>query len=235
MRSFRIFSSKSQSFPCRALNGGRAPDKGQAFNSARFFGLSLVLALAMFFAFTPAKAQEKLPLSEDFNSYEAQNPPTNLPENWFFYDSNGTKKILNDFKGKLLVVNFWATWCPPCVHEMPSLNRLQASMGQKGLQVITVSVDREGAKKVLPFMQSKQLSALTPYFDEMSTSLGRFRLKGLPTTLIISPSGKELGRLAGPAAWDGDAALALLNYYLQQQPSKTPPALPEVTPINFVQ
>jgi thiol-disulfide isomerase/thioredoxin len=127
-----------------------------------------------------------------------------------FADSAGNAATLADFKGKFLVLNLWATWCVPCLEEMPSLQRLQAKLGP-ALTVIAVSEDRGGDKVVAPFVATHQLDKLRIYLDPSSAVSHAFAVRGLPTTLVVDTDGNVLGKVEGEADWDSDKMLAVLT------------------------
>lgn len=120
-----------------------------------------------------------------------------------------------DYKGKVVVVNFWARWCAPCLKEMPSLDRLQALMGDQGVVVLPVSLDRAGIKSVIPFYERTELKNLPVIVDRGRKFVRKLGVKGLPTTIIVDPLGREVGRLEGPAEWDSEDAQELLKKYLK--------------------
>lgn len=132
-----------------------------------------------------------------------------------FTTAQGAEVTLADFSGDVLVVNFWATWCAPCVAEMPSLNRLQEALGDQGVQVMPISIDRGGMNAVVPFYNRLGLTALPIYLDPFGRVPGAFEAIGLPTTVIIGRDGRWLGTLAGDAHWDSPEALALVGYYAE--------------------
>ncbi len=119
---------------------------------------------------------------------------------------------LSDYRGKTVLVNFWATWCPPCVKEMPDLNALQAMRGGEDFSVVAISLDTEGPAVVTGFLDRHGLSHLKPYLGRGRETFDHFRLAELPTTLLIGPDGRIWGALAGAADWDSDAALALIDH-----------------------
>jgi thiol-disulfide isomerase/thioredoxin len=121
-----------------------------------------------------------------------------------FKDANDMNKTLKDFGGKVLIVNFWATWCAPCVKEMPALDRLNAKLGGKDFQVIAINQERNGPKIAKPFAE-KQGWKLPLYLDPATAFYRDAKLGGLPTTLIVGKDGKELGRIAGEVVWDSPA------------------------------
>jgi len=131
-----------------------------------------------------------------------------------FVDAAGEQVSLADFRGKLVLLNFWATWCAPCRREMPDLDRLQAELGGDDFQVLALSSDRQGLDVVEDFYAELGLETLAIYNDKTMKTQRAFRAFGLPTTVLISADGQELGRLVGPAHWASDEALALLRHYL---------------------
>ena len=139
--------------------------------------------------------------------------PAPLPDHGFTR-ANGEKLTLKDFRGRLVLVNFWATWCGPCVREMPSLDRLQATLGGDDFTVIALSEDRKGWEKIAPFRERLGLKALPLYHDTRSQMMFAVKAAGLPTTILVGRDGRELGRLTGPAEWDTPEALALIRYYI---------------------
>lgn len=130
-----------------------------------------------------------------------------------FVAPDGATVDLKRFKGKVLLVNFWATWCAPCLREMPALDRLQASLGSERFQVVTISVDRQGQAVVQPFLKRLGLGHLPAYLDQESALLHAFGARGLPTSYLIDADGTLVGFLEGPAEWDSPAAKALIEYY----------------------
>jgi len=129
--------------------------------------------------------------------------------------ADGEELVLSDLKGKVVVLNIWATWCPPCVKEMPSLDRLQDLRGGETFEVITISLDRtkyEPAK----FFADNGIENLVPYHDGSFGIPGQLRLYGYPSTLIYNAEGREIALLQGEAEWDSEEALALVDYLLGQ-------------------
>lgn len=121
-----------------------------------------------------------------------------------FTAPDGKKTTLAAFKGKPVLLNLWATWCAPCVREMPALDRLAQREGAK-LQVVTVSQDLEGSTQVTPYFQKAGFKALKPWLDPdvgLSTHYG----VNLPTTVLYDAQGREVWRVAGEMDWDGETA-----------------------------
>jgi thiol-disulfide isomerase/thioredoxin len=124
----------------------------------------------------------------------------------------GAPASFADFAGRVVLVNLWATWCAPCVEEMPSLARLQAKLGD--LAVLAVSEDRRGAELVDPFVAKLGLDGLAIYLDPKNDLSHAFAVDGLPTSFLIDRSGRVVGTLVGAAAWDSPAMIGLLRTYL---------------------
>lgn len=153
--------------------------------------------------------------------YRPDNPPKAAPA-VTFTDAAGRQLSLADFRGKVVLLNFWATWCGPCVKELPSLDRLQAKLGSDRFTVVAISVDRQGLDVVRPFLAKAAIRSLTTYTDPHGDSMRAFGVQGLPTSFIIDRAGREAGRLEGMANWNTPEAEALMRYYIG-------PALPPTT------
>jgi thiol-disulfide isomerase/thioredoxin len=125
-------------------------------------------------------------------------------------DSAGHSLDLADLHGKLVLVNLWATWCEPCLREMPSLERLQSRVGER-IAVLAVSEDRGGDKAVEPFTAKLGLKSVKIYLDPKSEIGHAFGARGLPTSLLIDRDGKVLGRVEGAAEWDSPKMLSVLE------------------------
>jgi thiol-disulfide isomerase/thioredoxin len=131
--------------------------------------------------------------------------PKVLPE-ITFQDNTGAMRSLADWKGKVVLVNLWATWCAPCKLEMPSLDRLQAQLGGGDLTVLPISLDRQGMDPPRKFLASNNLGNLPLLIDTSTSVAGKLDAIGLPATIILDREGREIARLLGPAEWDSPAA-----------------------------
>ncbi len=189
----------------------------------------MILALALALALgLPGAAQsaEGPPLRGVFkDNFTLLDEPVPAPDARF-QDGTEAAVTLADFKGRVVLLNFWATWCPPCIREMPSLDRLQAARGAEGLSVVAVSEDRGGLEVVRPFFKKLGLKHLKIYLDPSGRLAEALALEGLPTTLLIDRRGRLVGGLQGPAEWDSDDSLALMEYYLNQPEPAADPAAP---------
>jgi thiol-disulfide isomerase/thioredoxin len=137
---------------------------------------------------------------ESLKNFVVHEAPKPLPA-IFFQDDQGKTGTLADLKGKVVVLNLWATWCVPCRKEMPSLDRLQAALGGPDFTVAPVSIDG-GIATVAKFYAEIGIHALPMYFDTSGQSLRELGAVGLPTTLILDRAGEEIARVIGPAEWD---------------------------------
>jgi thiol-disulfide isomerase/thioredoxin len=165
----------------------------------RLWRLAALAALAALIIPLPAAA---------FNF--APTGPKPVPELTFF-DADRKEVTLADFRGKVVVLNLWATWCAPCRREMPSLDRLQAKHGGEGLEVIALSLDRGDIAKVRAFFDELAISHLAVYQDPKGRAPRAQAPPRLPTTGVIDRAGQEVGRLLGPAEWDSAEALAVIE------------------------
>jgi len=130
-----------------------------------------------------------------------------------FTTRDGVQKHLAEFKGKLVLVNLWATWCAPCVEEMPSLDRLQAKLGDK-LTILAISEDRQGEKVVSPFLAKIGIQHLAIFLDPKSAASNGFGAQGLPSSYLIARDGTIVGKEEGGAQCDEPAMIAKLQPYL---------------------
>ena len=128
-----------------------------------------------------------------------------------FKNAKNEALSLENWKGRVVLLNLWATWCAPCRHEMPSLNRLQEALGGDAFEVLALSVDRKGLKASAKFLEEVKASALGLYNDKSSEALQQLKVIGLPATLLIDRQGREIGRLVGPAEWDAPEAQELIK------------------------
>jgi thiol-disulfide isomerase/thioredoxin len=130
-----------------------------------------------------------------------------------FVDLAGNTVSLSEFTGKIVLVNLWATWCEPCLREMPSLERVQSRLGDK-LAVVAISEDHGGSKTVDPFIDKLGLKSVKVYLDPKSAIERAFKVQGLPTSFLIDREGRVLGRVEGAAEWDMPKLLEVLKSFL---------------------
>lgn len=128
-----------------------------------------------------------------------------------FTDAAGKAHAPADFAGRGLVINLWATWCPPCVAEMPALDRLATALAAEGIVVLPLSSDRGGASVVQAFYERTQVRALGVWLDPRGAAARALGARGLPTTVIVDRAGRERARLEGDAAWDAPEFMAAIR------------------------
>jgi thiol-disulfide isomerase/thioredoxin len=128
-----------------------------------------------------------------------------------FTAENGAAVSLGQWKGRVVLVNLWATWCAPCRKEMPTLAALQSEMGSKDFEVVAISVDRKGVEASAKFLSEVGANALKLYADPSTGALTKFQAVGLPASILIDRQGREIGRLLGPAEWNSPDAKALIK------------------------
>lgn len=160
-----------------------------------------LLTGALAFVATPVAARPVIPLRT--TPREMLSPP--------FIDGDGRDLTLADFRGRVVLLNIWATWCAPCREEMPTLDALQARLGGDDFHVLPLSIDRAGLGPVRRFYEEIGIRHLDMYLAEDIRAMATFAVAGLPTTILIDRRGRELGRLAGPAEWDSADNVALFE------------------------
>ncbi len=130
-------------------------------------------------------------------------------------DLNGRRVGLKQFKGKIIFLNFWATWCGPCKEEMPSLEVLHQQFKERNFVLLTISVDYEGLKPVQEFI-NKHHYTFPVLLDSKCESLDLFEVKGIPTTFIINKKGRMIGRAIGPRDWKSPEVVSLVNLLIEK-------------------
>jgi thiol-disulfide isomerase/thioredoxin len=155
------------------------------------------------------------PLSQgQMAAFVFRKAPEALPA-FKFQDADGKERTLADWRGKVVLLNLWATWCLPCRKEMPSLDRLQKEIGSDKFQVLALSVDRKGLEASKKFLDDIKVEKLGLYVDASGRATSDLRVVGLPATLLVDAQGREIGRLLGPAEWDGEDARRLIRAALE--------------------
>ena len=134
-----------------------------------------------------------------------------------FQDASGNPFTLDDFEGKYVLLNVWATWCPPCRKELPDLQGLQQELGGARFQVIALSTDAGRLADVRRLYQELGLDEANIYIDETGSAMRSLGIFAMPTTLLIDPLGQEIGRKPGPADWDSAVALEFFETQVDEK------------------
>jgi len=128
-----------------------------------------------------------------------------------FTDRDGAEFTLADWQGKIVLLNFWATWCAPCRHEMPSLDALQGELGGDAFEVVTLATGRNAVPGIERFFEEESIVNLPILLDPKQAVAREMAVLGLPITVILNREGQEIARLRGDALWDSDSAKAILR------------------------
>ena len=171
------------------------------------FVLSLLLAILSASAF----AAEIVP-SGTVQKFELAAPAKPAPD-FGWRSPQGSDVTLKDYAGKTVVMNFWATWCAPCITELPSLMRLQEKLSGMPIVVVAMNIDRgaDGADKARAMLKRLKLEELAFHHDSQSQAYRALSIEVMPTTIVFDAQGREAGRLRGPAEWDAPEARKLLQ------------------------
>ena len=138
-----------------------------------------------------------------------ESPPAQ--PNMAFTSPDGTEMRLSDYKGKVILVNIWATWCAPCIAEMPMLDELQAAKGGPSFEVVTISLDRT-VEEASQWFKKNGIENLPLWHDGTYGVSGELALPGLPTSIFYNRQGREIARSPGEVDWTSAEALALVDY-----------------------
>ena len=178
--------------------------------------LAAAVALAAMFAFTWQGTQGPAVRNGGLERLVVHDRPKPLPR-IAAVDGSGKLRTLSEWKGKVLLVNFWATWCPPCRKEMPDIIALQEAYRDRDFRVIAISIDYQGYEKSWQFLRRFGGQGLILLWDADKSAFGAIGRPGLPVTLLVDRQGRERARLVGMAAWNSPAAHAIINRLLAEK------------------
>ena len=134
-------------------------------------------------------------------------------DNLTFLDAKNKQISLNDFKGNLIILNFWATWCAPCKEEMPSLDLLQRNKNLNNLKIFPINIGQEDVEKASKFFDNLKIKNLDLYFDSPVTLAKKFGLRGIPTTILFDKDGLEFARIVGSINFENIEFIEWLSNY----------------------
>ena len=143
--------------------------------------------------------------------------PRDASDEAFILEDGETLATLNDYEGKYILLNFWATWCAPCRKEMPHLNALQQEFGGEEFEVLTLASGRNTPQGIVKFFAENDITDLPRHADPALAVARDMAVLGLPVTVIIDPEGREIARLLGDADWYSDSARAIIGEIVAQQ------------------
>lgn len=152
-------------------------------------------------------AEDLPPLSRNLVRIDPPAQPPDVP----FFDADDKEHRLSDFKGRGMVVNLWATWCVPCVHEMPSLENAAKALAPDDIAVLPLASDRGGPSKVSDWFEEHHITGLPVLMDPKGKLAMAFVAHGIPTTFVINKSGLVVARLEGAADWGAPEAVELIK------------------------
>ena len=179
-----------------------------------FVMLVTILSVSYQMVQSSAAADNGLPRTGWIKQFTVIDPKGPAPD-VKFTNGVGEKITLADFHGRVLLVNFWATWCAPCIKEMPSLDKLQEKFGSDDFQVVAVNEDRGGAKVAGPFLKKLGTPNLDVFVGDKMKLMRALKVRGLPTSFLLDRKGRVVGKLVGIVEWDTPEAEALIAYYLK--------------------
>ena len=130
-----------------------------------------------------------------------------------FLDAQNNKVNLDNYRGKLILINFWATWCAPCKEEMPSLDLLQNNKKLKSLQIFPINVGQDKIEKAEKFFEDLKIKNLSIYFDKNIILTKKFALRGIPTSILINKEGEEFARIIGSINFNDNKFIDWLSSY----------------------
>jgi thiol-disulfide isomerase/thioredoxin len=160
-----------------------------------------ILIVVCAFVTFPLALRKLFPLQLPAAELIVHSPPRGLID-FTFSDGSEHNLTLDHFRGGLVLVNVWATWCPPCKDEMASLNHLALLFADKNIRIVPISIDVSGAISVRSFYERLGLNNLLIYVDPSKNVMDALGITGIPTTILIDRDGHEIGRMVGPAQWD---------------------------------
>lgn len=181
------------------------------FTSRRGWAAALVASMLFGGTVLPAHAGDAKAYAKGDMTTFVPRKTRDLVADLKFADKTGAERSITEWRGRVVLLNLWATWCAPCRKEMPSLNRLQTRLGGDDFEVVAVSIDRKGLKASGAFLKETEATDLALYVDKSGKIARDIKSFGLPVTVLIGRDGEEIGRLIGPAEWDSEDAVALIE------------------------
>lgn len=151
----------------------------------------------------------------DMKKLTFHSAPEVVPDAAFHLADDAGTQTLEAYRGKYVLLNFWATWCAPCRKEMPMLSELQTEFGGERFEVLTIATGRNSPAGITKFFKDTGISNLPRHQDPKQKLAGQMGIFGLPITVIIDPEGREIARLRGDADWSSDSAKAIIRALIE--------------------
>ncbi len=168
--------------------------------------------LFLFFCFSIFSSISQTEENVPFNNISIYESPKPISSS-IFEDFLGNKIDLKNFQGKLIIINFWATWCAPCKEEMPSLDNLYQNSDFENLKIFAVNVESPNYEKTKKFFSDLKIKKLEIFFDKKFNLIKNFKLRGVPTTILINKNGKEFARIVGSIDFQNKKFIKWLQVY----------------------
>ena len=183
----------------------------------RHLSLYIALALGANAAFAADVAQLEALRDHSLKRLVVHSTPRAVSDAAFFLEDEGGTATLQDYHGKVVLLNFWATWCAPCRKEMPQLAELQEEFGGADFEVLTIAAGRNSPAGIAKFFDENGITNLPRHQDPKQALAREMAVLGLPITVILDREGREIARLRGDAEWDSDSAKAILSTLIAGQ------------------
>lgn len=180
--------------------------------------LAVVAGLAVLYVMMPAPVHDAAHPPQPLAKLAVAQSPKSIPD-VAFSDASAKRLGLADFKGRYVLLNLWATWCGPCVKELPALARLSRAVPADKLTVVAVNVGRSDAAETKAFLAKHKADALNVYVDGNVALMRAFTAYGLPVSVLIDPQGREIARATGAAEWDAPEAVEYFKALSEKKPA----------------
>ena len=186
---------------------------GNGIKAMLLFGVFALFGVLVQSCNGPKSAIDRYAVASLKKLTQLESPP--IRPSLTFQTTDGQDVQLSKHQGQVVLMNAWATWCPPCIAEMPSLDRLQALRGSPDFVVVPISLDRTAAEAKTWF-EDNDIRNLKSWHDSSYRLTGQLKLPGLPTSVLYDRDGREVARIPGEVEWDSEEALALIDYLISQ-------------------
>ena len=174
----------------------------------------LTIFIILFFSFFYNYDQKGPVLSGQIEKFVFSKKENNY-SNIFWYDLKGNEIKLNEQRGKIVLINFWASWCLPCIRELPSINELSASLDNHEFKSIVINIDKRNRENSIRMFEDLDLHNLQYFYESAGYLTSLLKIDVIPTTIIYNKNGDEIGRLVGEANWNSKDVLRFLKFFLE--------------------